>query len=123
VSYVSVRATAQKLLSRKGATITVRRDAKHDRDPISGVKTPVAPTRSTFKGIGLPPGRSADKEIGSLIDRRVEEFYLSRTGPGFDPHPGDTVEGWKGRDWSIIWTTTYDPDASGAILTRCYGEA
>ena len=120
-AYDRARATAIRLLGKKGVTITLKRPNQGAPDPIAGSRATGGDKTATFKVLGLPPGRGADKEIGTLVNRRLKEFHMARTGGTLDPQPGDIIP-WAGQDWPVIWTAVYDPDASGVVYAKAYAE-
>lgn len=122
MSYAAAATLARTLLGRKGQSVTISREGQGLIDEISGTRSAGAPQLATFNCVGLPPGKGADKEIGSLIDRRLMEFHLARTSGSLEPQPGDIVP-WGGRDWVIVWAAVYDPDASGMVYAKAYAEA
>lgn len=122
MSYAAATATAQRLLQRKGRRITLTRPGQGTIDEVAGTRTPGGDLTATFNVVGLPPGKSAEYQIGTLLGRVIEQFYMARVTGSLDPLPGDVIP-WKGTTLKLIWVATYDPDASGAILHMAYGEA
>lgn len=118
MSYAAQIASARALVARKGSPVTVRRTS-HAYDPIAQTSTPAAATAATV-GVALPPGRSAEFEIGSLVGRDVTEFWLSPAGALGPVEPGDELE-WAGGTWKAFWTQTYAPDGV-PIITKAYAE-
>jgi hypothetical protein len=119
--YEALAATALALIARKGALVTFTRKNTGPVNPITDVESPAATITGTFQVVGLPPGRSAESRVGSLIGRKLMEFHIARKGALMEPSPGDTVE-WGSTTWTLFWTQTYDPAADGAIYTLAYGE-
>lgn len=121
-AYDAAAKSARTLLTKKGTTITVERRSAGTIDPVTQVATGASSTEYSFKGLGLPPGKSAEYQIGSLAGRMIEEFHFAQRGQTINPGPGDIVRGWKGADWTIFWSLTYDPTGDGAIYTKAYAE-
>ena len=72
--------------------------------------------------MGFPPGRGADKDLGTLVNRKLQEVHMARQSGTLEPAPGDTLP-WKGETWPLIWTANYDPDGSGLLVyTKAYAE-
>lgn len=121
MGYESAAAAARRILGRKGIKITLKRPGEGSVDEIAGTRSGGAETTTTFNCVGLPPGRSADKEIGTLINRRLMEFHLARVSGTLEPQPGDIIT-WNGVEWPLIWAAVYDPDTSGMLYAKAYGE-
>lgn len=120
--YAQVRATALALLRKKGKQVTVTRRPTL-KNEITGKLTAGAPLSSKFQGVGLPPGRNAERYIGTLVGKNILQFYLAReSAGGIDPYPGDQIE-WGGKTYTLVWAAQYDPDDSGVLFTEAYGEA
>lgn len=116
-------ASALALIKRKGRKITITRAAANTFDPVTQTRTAGAPVSEDFYAVGLPPGRSAEFQIGSIINRTVIQLYIARAGSTMVPSPGDTVE-WGGVQYALLPPVThYDPADDGAVLTTAYGEA
>lgn len=121
-AYDRATATARRLLTKKGVpTVTLTRSAQGAANPIIGSRATGGAKTATFAVVGLPPGIGAEKEIGTLVNRKLMEFHMARTSGTLEPQPGDTVA-WKGASWPLIWTAVYDPDASGMVYAKAYGE-
>ena len=118
-SYASAQSAALSLIKRKGAPATFRRTST-TLDPVSQARSESTATASLYT-VGLPPGRSAEFHLGSLQRRNIIELHIAQKGSTFAPQPGDVVA-WAGHEWAVIWSTTYDPDADGAIYTKAYAE-
>lgn len=123
MSYAAATATAKRLLTAKGQRIIITRSGQGTADEIAGTRSAGTDMTGLFACVGLPPGKSAEFQIGSLIGREIVSFYLARVaGQIVNPLPGDTIP-WGDRTYKIVWIATYDPDATGAILHQAYGEA
>ncbi|CAB4130454.1 hypothetical protein UFOVP119_78 [uncultured Caudovirales phage] len=112
-------ATADRLLSKYGASVVFTRTEQSAFNPVTQVTTAVS---STFKmnGAGFPPGKSAEFRIGSLERRNIVELRLAPKG-GTLPQPGDRAA-WNGSTWNIIWVGALDPAGDGAPYCVAYGE-
>lgn len=120
--YAQVRATALALLRKKGKAVTVTRRPTL-RNEITGKLEAGGALSTTFQCVALPPGRSAERYVGSLVGKNMLEFYLAReSSGGIDPYPGDEVD-WAGKTYTLIWAAQYDPDDSGTLFTQAFGEA
>lgn len=122
-SYASAMALAKRLIGKKGkASITLTRPGTGAFDALEGERAAGSNSATTFAVVGLPPGPSATKEIGTLVDRSVLEFHMARLTGALEPEPGDKLP-WKGKTYTLIWAANYDPDGSGLVYTKAYGEA
>lgn len=112
--------TAASLIARKGgpARLTHVEDASFD--PVTQNTTSQTRTYDV-QAVGLPPTKGAEFRVGSLLLRNVLEFQIAQKDVPVTPKPGDKLR-WAGQDWRIIWATSYDPAADGAIMTTAYGE-
>jgi hypothetical protein len=122
MSYAQQIATAKRLIGRKGTSVVVTRKHQGAKDELNGTRAAGGNKTGQFYVVGLPAGKSAETQIGSLVGRRLSMFYLAKISSAFDPEPGDQVP-WGGKTWTVIWTASYDPDNSGnTIFTQAYGE-
>jgi hypothetical protein len=123
VSYASSIATAKRLLGRKGKLVTVTRPGAGAIDEIAGTRSTGGSSSSSFYVVGLPTsGRTSEMRIGSLVNRKLQTFYMARASGTLDPEVGDLVP-WVGKNWPLIWVGSYDPDGSGnTIFTEAYAE-
>lgn len=119
-TYQSFIDLADRLIRAKGAAITLTRVAASGNDPVAQTAT-YTPATHTFRGVGLPAGKSAEFRVGSLVNRNVYEFYLAQKSQTVEPQPGDVLA-FKGANWTILAATTYDPAADGSIFTKAYAE-
>jgi hypothetical protein len=111
------RASALRLIKRKGALATYSRKAgARVKNPVTQQET-VAGENQTWElnTVGLPPGRSWSFRNPTLIIDRMEELHVAPQG--YVPNPGDTVA-WKGSNWEIKDMTVYDPDGKGPVYFR-----
>lgn len=123
MAYDAQIALAKRLLGKKGKSIVLTRAGQGAIDPLAGSRAAGGDKTAVFFAVGLPPGKSADKEIGTLVNRNILEFYMARVSGSIDPLPGDLLP-WNGKTWTVIYATTYDPDGSGnSIMTKAYAEA
>lgn len=118
--YAGAASTALGLLSSKGANITLKRVTRGAFDPVTQTEARTEATY-TFRGIVMPPSKSADFDVGTLQNRNAVQLTLAQKNMPIEPKPGDTVV-WKGYNWTIFWATTYDPAGDGAIYTVAYAE-
>lgn len=109
------------LITRKGTGVTLKRRSAASIDPVTQAQTGASVAEHAFKAVALPPGRSAEMRIGSLVGRNILQFHMAQHGQSVVPQPGDLIA-FKGLDWTVIWATTYDPAGDGAILSICYVE-
>lgn len=118
--YDGLARNALGLITRKGANAVFSREDRSNIDPVTqtGAETPVT---ATLKAVEIPPGKSAEFRVGSLVGRKVIQLYVARYGTTFAPAEGDTVT-WGGVAHKVINVTHYDPAADGAILTVAYAE-
>lgn len=121
MSYAAATALAKRLLGKKGASIVLTRPHGGALNKLTGTRATGSDETAVFNCVALPPGKSAEKEIGTLVNRRLMEFHLARTSGTLEPEPGDVVP-WKGRGWTLIWAAVYDPDAEGMVYAKAYGE-
>lgn len=119
MKYAAAAATASSLIGRKGALATFTREAGNSYNAVTQVES-VATTTFTLKGVGVPPGRSAEFRIGSLERRNIIELHLAPNG-GTTPLPGDKVT-WAGADWTVIWANALNPAADGSPYCLVYAE-
>lgn len=116
-------ASALALIKRKGTLVTISRAVDDVVDPVTQDRTPGTPITGQFYVVGLPPGKSAEFVLGSLVNRNVIQLYIARFGSTMTPSPGDTFE-WAGVEYALLPPVThYDPAGDGAVLTVGYGEA
>jgi len=121
VSYAAITANARALLTRKGADATITRKTGEVYNPITQTATSSTSTGTT-PAVALPPGKSAEYEVGSLVGRTVLEFWMSTAGALGEVQPGDEIT-WPGGPWKVFWVQTYDPDGAGPIVTKAYAES
>jgi hypothetical protein len=113
---------ARRLLTKKGKAVTITRDGQGAFDPLAGSMAAGGNSTAVFACVGLPPGKSAEFAIGSLVGRNLLEFHLARMSGALDPQPGDKLP-WRGKTYTLVWAAVYDPDDTGAVYAKAYGEA
>lgn len=122
-TYDRQAASALALIKRKGRKITVTRAVADSFDPVTQDRIAGVDITGEFFAVGLPPGRSSEFQIGSIVNRNVIQLYIARADQTMVPSPGDTVE-WGGLQYALLPPVThYDPADDGAVLTVAYGEA
>jgi hypothetical protein len=89
-------------------------------NPVTQLEANGDETRVEFDAVVFPPGKTAEKRIGSLIGKNIVEIYFAQKDKPV-PVPTDRFE-WAGKVYTIIWTETYDPAGDGPILTVAHGE-
>jgi hypothetical protein len=114
--------TADELIRENGAAVTLTRPGAGAYDPLLEIEG-TADTTATVRAVGLPPGRSAAFVLGSLIGRKILQFYIAQKDQTLVAKQGDLITWVGGVIYKILWTTTYDPAGDGAIMTIAYGEA
>jgi hypothetical protein len=119
--YDAIRASAAALIARKGATVTLTRNLPGVFNPITQTEVGGSVLAVDFHAVGLPPGKSAEFQIGSMVGRRIMQFWFAYDGQAIVPEPNDGLR-WDGQDYVLIWSMTYDPAGDGAILTEAYAE-
>jgi hypothetical protein len=119
-SYGALIDAAHRLIAVKGAALPLQRTTGVSYDPVTQARVTVTASY-TFRAVGLPPGKSAEFRIGSLERRDLIELHIAQRSQTIRPEPGDIVT-WGGKQWTIFWSTTYDPAADGAIYTLAYAE-
>ncbi|CAB4180581.1 hypothetical protein UFOVP1040_81 [uncultured Caudovirales phage] len=119
--YDSAAKTALSLISRKGATINLRRKTAASFDPVAQTGAVGTETTYAFKGVAVPPGKSAEARVGSLVDRRMVEVYFALKGMAVVPENGDVIT-VGGAEYTIFWAATLDPAGDGPVLSTCYAE-
>ena len=116
-------ASALALIKRKGTMITISRAVADTFDPVTQERVPGVPITGDFYAVEIPPGRSAEFQIGSLVGRKVIQLYIARAETTMEPSLGDTTT-WNGVEYTLLAPVThYNPAADGAVLTVAYGEA
>lgn len=118
--YAAAASTAHALLSSRGADVTFSRKKSGSFDPITQTETGGGTFSITMKGVGIPPGRSAENRIGSLERRNIVELHLAPR-EGAVPEVGDTAR-WAQKDWTVIWISELDPAADGSPYALAYLE-
>lgn len=118
--YAAQAASALALITKKGGPVVVRRKAASTFDPVTQATTE-SWTSYTFQAVVMPPGRGAEFRTGSLAGKNAIELTIAQQGQTIQPGPGDRVT-FKGQDWTIFWSTTYDPAGDGSIFTTAYAE-
>lgn len=117
----AMAASALRIIKRKGDEVAFSRRVDGAFDPVTQARTSTVLT-GTFWCVEIPPGKSAELKIGSLVGRNVLQLYMARWGVTFEPAVGDTFR-WKGFDYALIPPLThYDPAGDGAVLTVAYAE-
>lgn len=119
-TYAAAASTAHALLSSKGADVTFTRKVGGSFDPVTQQETGASSVTLTMKGVGIPPGKSAENRIGSLERRNLVELHLAPR-EGAVPEVGDTAR-WSGKDWTVIWVNALDPAANGPPYALAYLE-
>lgn len=120
-AYDAAAAAARRILGKKGRPVVMVRPGQGAPNPITGRRAAGADLQAVFNCVALPPGRSAEYAIGSLVGRRITEFHLARTSGDLDPQPGDVLP-WGGKDYTVVWSAVYDPDDEGMVYAKAYGE-
>lgn len=118
--YAGAASTAYSLLAKKGLPLPLLRKNDVSFDPVTQQEV-ASTTTYTFRAAVLPPGKSAEYDVGSLVGKNAIRILLALKDMPIEPQPGDVVT-YKGGQWTIFWTKTYDPAADGAILTVAYAE-
>ena len=111
---------ADRLIRKFGGTVTLIRTTEGEFDPVTQERQPALQS-ALFRAAILPPGKSAEYRIGSIVGRNLIELHMAQKGQSMQPMPGDQVR-WSNYDWTIIWATTYDPSGAGAIYSKAYAE-
>lgn len=118
--YASAASTASRLTAAFGGTITFKRTLKGTFNPVTQTETGGTTLTFNMTATAIPPGRSAEYRIGSIVGRKLIEFHcapnLSTT-----PEPGD-VATWAGNDWRVIWANALDPAGDGSPYVLVYAE-
>ena len=91
-------------------------------DPVAMTETGAQVQVFDTVAVGFPPGKSAEKEIGSLVNRRLLEVYVPALGLPSDPAAGDEAL-FGGTAWTVVWVYTIRPDGVTPILHKLYLEA
>ena len=117
--YASIGAVAHALIGKKGTDVTFTRHTTKSFDPISQ-ETVVESSTFSMKGVAIPPGRSAEFRIGSIVNRNLIELHLAPRG-GDVPVPGDMVS-WAGKPWAVFWANALDPAGDGPPYCLAYAE-
>ncbi len=112
--------TALGLVTRKGGDAVFSRSSRAGIDPVTQDGTETT-SGATLKAVEIPPGKSAEFVIGSLVGRNIIQLYVGRYGQAFAPEPGDLVN-WGANTFKVIHATHYDPAADGAVLSVIYAE-
>lgn len=120
-TYDSAINAADGLIRRKGRAVTLTRTTAGTFNPVTQAETGAVTTTHAFRAVGLPPGKSAEFRVGSLVGRNVVELHMAQKGQTVRPSPGDAVT-WDAASWTIFWSRTYDPAGDGAIYTLAYAE-
>jgi hypothetical protein len=118
-AYNQARKVALRLIGTKGVTVTLTRE-RGAINEITGQRGSGTLTAS-YKAVRLPPGQSAAKDLGKLVNHRMGEFHMARLSGAIEPEPGDKLT-MSGVDWTVIWSAVYDPDDTGLVYTKVYGE-
>lgn len=110
--YAKTAATALRLLTRFGATVTVSRETAGAYDPVTG--TNAAGTTQTWTPSGLRLDYSQREIDGTLIKAGDQRVYMSAVA-GLDPQTGDTVT--LGADvWRVVTSRTLAPAGTAVLL-------
>ena len=118
-TYDAASATAYSLIAAKGSDVVFSRESSASFDPVTQQET-ITATTLTLKGVGLPPGRSAEFRIGKLERRNIIELHCAPRG-GAVPQPGDKAQ-WAGSSWTVIWISDLNPAADGSPYCLVYAE-
>jgi hypothetical protein len=116
-------ATALRLIKKAGGVLTVSREAPSTGaiDPVTRRAMPAQVITRDFPCVALPPGKQQSLVPQSLREKLEIEFHIAQKGnQDFIPMETDYAV-WGGTRYRIVWTTTYDPAADGAIYTLAYG--
>lgn len=110
--YVKAAATAKRMLTHFGATVTVTRVTPGAYDPVTGGSTdPVTQTWAP-KGVKL---EYSEREIdGSQIKTGDQRVYMSAE-PGLEPQAGDTVT-LGSEVWRVVRPRTLAPAGIVVLL-------
>ena len=121
--FLSARATADRLIKKKGGPVTITRVIEGEFDPVTQTHATTETVVRSLRAVKLPPA-SARRFGVDLTDRVAEEFYFSHVGEdaNFVPAPGDVVTFGATR-MVLFWSQTYDPAGDGPVLTVAFGEA
>lgn len=118
--YDAAAATALGLISSKGTPLTLYRRSASSFDPVTQQETETEDAY-IFQAVCMPPGKSAEYEVGSLVGKKAVRIIFALKGAAFEPQPGDAVT-YKGKRWTIFWVKTTDPAGDGAVMTVAYAE-
>jgi hypothetical protein len=121
MGYEQAAALARRLLKKKGKSVVLTKPNTGTANHITGARGAGAPLTSVFNCVGFPAGKSAEYHVGSLVKRKVHEFHLARTAGNLDPEPGMLLP-WGGKQYTLLWAAVYDPDDTGMVYAKAYGE-
>jgi len=121
-TFLSARNTAQKLIAKKGALVTLSRPkAGSYFDPVTQSEVAAGSDTWTFHAAIFPASTGTIYAARSLELTVTDEAYFAMDNGNVVPMPGDVVT-LSGVSYKVKWAKTYDPAADGAIFTEAYLE-
>lgn len=106
-NYLSLAATANKLLQRFGASATLTRSTPGEYDPDTGAAPITAAVQNVTAAVFPVEDRFVD---GTLIFATDQQAYVSAVGVT-EPRPGDVLT-WNGTDLTVIRCKNLGPAAT-----------
>jgi hypothetical protein len=120
VTYARATATAQRLVSQKGAALTITRTTPGTYSPTGGVSGSVV-TTAVGNAVAKSPSRADSERMRALelIETATVILLVSSVGLAFAPTPGDTLA-WSGATYTVRDVVTLAPNATERILYTVY---
>lgn len=119
-SFAKEAATALRLIKARGREAVFTRTTGGTFNPVAQATVGATTTTLRIFAVGLPPGKSAEFKIGSLVKRNLIEL-LCAPALGAPPAEGDSVL-WGGYTWKVLWVDVLNPDGEGAVFAKAYAE-
>ena len=121
--YDALAATANRMITGKGAAVTLRQTVPGVYDPVTQTATGATVIDTPIFAALLPPGNSREFAPGTLVERNIMEAWIAPEGlSDSPPMPGNQIVQASGIVWKILTVTEYAPDGVSLIAWKCYVE-
>lgn len=124
-NYVNTATTADRLIKKFGALVTLSRTSEPAYDPATGTTTGGTVQTWTATAVTLPASQGTVEAFdqrfvgGTLIESNLRSLLIAAKGLPYSPRPGDTVTFADGRVAMLLGNTPLAPDGVTQIIHQC----